>query len=188
MTLQEREKQKKSDIPLANEKIRFDEMQLIDQDGVNRGVVGRRQALAAAQEARLDLVLIAERGSEGVPVVKIMDLGKELYRRKQQVKEAKKKQHVIQVKEIKLRPKIAGNDFLTKMKQAARFLEEGKHVRVTLMFRGREAAMRDESGRALFDRVNSTLEELLPAGKSVVAEGEIQTNNLWSRVYTPKKT
>lgn len=188
MTVPERDtRQKKSDLPLANEKIRFDTMQLIDQDGNNRGVVGRREALNAAHEAHLDLVLIAERGNEGMPVVKIMDLGKELYKRKQQAKETKKKQHVIQVKEIKLRPKIAEHDFQTKMRQAVRFFEEGKHVRLTLMFRGREAALRDESGALLFARAKEAFESLLTPGKSVVIESDMQTGNMWSRVYALKK-
>lgn len=185
MTLPER--QKKADAPLTNEKIRFDRVQLITQDGQNCGVVSRNEALQAAYDAHLDLVLISERGNEGVPVVKVLDLGKMLYEKKKQQAEAKKKQHVIQIKEIKLRPKIAEHDFQTKMKQAARFLEEGKHLRVTLMFRGREVAMRDEGGTLLFERVKESLNEALSTGKSVVQESDTQTSNTWSRVYVLKK-
>lgn len=180
-------RQKRPDMPLANERIRFDEVQLIDQEGKNYGVLSRHDALRMAQDAHLDLVLIAERGGEGYPVVKIIDLGKMLYEKKKQQGEARKKQHVIQIKEVKIRPKIAEHDFQTKMRQVLRFLEEGKHARITLTFRGREMTMRDETGKALFDRIKRTLENASLDGHTITQESETIAGGLWSRVYALKK-
>jgi translation initiation factor IF-3 len=177
----------KKDVVLANDKIRFDRVQLINHHGENQGIVSRREALQVAQEAGLDLVLIAEQGGEGVPVVKVLDLGKMLYEKKKQQMEARKKQHVIQVKEIKIRPKIAEHDYQTKMRQTATFLREGKHVKLTLVFRGREATMKNEQGPAFFERVDATLAAADFGGKTVAIESDLQTENLWSRVYILKK-
>ncbi|HBL98703.1 TPA: translation initiation factor IF-3 [Candidatus Dependentiae bacterium] len=177
----------KKDVPLANERIKFEKLQLIMQDGENRGIVSRREALAMAQEARLDLVVIAENGGEGLPVAKLIDLGKLQYERKKQQAEAKKKQHVVQIKEIKLRPKIAEHDFQTKMNQAIKFLAEGKHLKVTLFFRGREVAMKDEQGTSLFDRIFKTLTSADLGGKTVIQESETQAGSLWTRVFVVKK-
>ncbi len=177
----------KKDVPLANERIKFEKLQIISQDGENQGILNRREALQMAQDARLDLVVIAERGSEGFPVAKLMDLGKLQYERKKQQAEAKKKQHVVQIKEIKLRPKIAEHDFQTKMNQAIRFLQDGKHLKVTLFFRGREIAMKDEHGNSLFERVFKTLTSADMGGKTVVQESETQAGSLWTRVFVVKK-
>lgn len=182
-----RQNGQKRDLPLANEKIKFEKMQLITADGENKGVVTRRDALTAAHDTQLDLVLIAERGSDGYPVAKIMDLGKMLYEKKKQQNDARKRQHVVQVKEVKIRPKIAEHDFQTKMNQAIRFLQEGKHVKVSLVFRGREAAMKDEHGGALFERTIRALSAGDFGGKTIVQESEVQAPNLWSRVFALKK-
>ncbi len=182
-----RQNGQKRDLPLANEKIKFEKMQLITADGENKGVVTRRDALTAAHDAQLDLVLIAERGGDGYPVAKIMDLGKMLYEKKKQQNDARKRQHVVQVKEVKIRPKIAEHDFQTKMNQAIRFLQEGKHVKVSLVFRGREAAMKDEHGSALFERTMRALAAGDFGGKTIVQESEAQAPNLWSRVFALKK-
>ena len=102
---------------LINEKIRFDKMQLIIDNGENRGIVSRLDALRAAQDVGLDLVINAEKGGMGVPVAKIMDFGKMLYEKKKQQAEAKKKQHVIINKEIRLRPNIEEHDYQVKLKK-----------------------------------------------------------------------
>lgn len=177
----------KRELPLANEKIKFDKMQVITQDGENRGLLSRREALSLAHDAQLDLVLISERGNEGFPVAKLMDLGKMVYEKKKQQSEARKKQHIVQVKELKMRPKIAEHDFQTKMNQAIRFLQEGKHVKVSLVFRGREASMKDEHGEALFVRVSRAFAAGDFSGKAVFQESETQAPNLWSRVFSLKK-
>lgn len=179
-------KQKK-EVLLANDKIRFDHVQLITHEGKNLGVVSRREALQAAHEAQLDLVIIAEQGAEGYPVAKLIDLGKMQYEKKKQQAEAKKKQHIVQVKEIKLRPKIADHDFQTKLKQGVRFLQEGKHLKITLMFRGREAAMKHEVGAQMFERIRAILDAGSYDGKAVSQESDMQTSNFWTRVFGLKK-
>ena len=176
----------KNDAPLINEKIRFEKMQLITHEGKNVGSVSREEALRLARSVNLDLVIIAEQGGEGLPVAKIMDFGKVLYAKKKQQAEAKKKQQVIQIKELKLRPKIAEHDFMTKMNQGLQFLQEGKRLKVTLMFRGREIAMKEERGTELFNKIQVVLDE---AGltKNLVQEKDMKTPQLWSRVYYLKK-
>lgn len=169
-------------MPLMNERIRAERVQLITHTGNNVGVVSRFEALRMAQEVGLDLVLIADIGSDDVPVVKIMDLGKSLYEKKKKQTEAKKHQKVIQVKEIKLSPKIGEHDYLTKIKQMIQFLEDGKRVKITLFFRGRENALRDEHGSSLFNRINVTLEEHSVL-KDVVQEQDAKLGRFWSRIY-----
>ncbi len=169
----------------VNEKIRFDKMQVISHDGTNLGVLSRQEALLLARTSNLDLVLLTAAGGDGMPVTKIMDFGKALYAKKKQAAEAKKSQKVIQVKEIKFRPKIGEHDFVTKMNQAVEFLKDGKHVKVTLMFRGREVGMKEERGSELFRKIDETYEA---AGLTkIVAEKDSKLGQLWSRIYYLKK-
>ena len=175
----------KEDIPLMNEKIPYDRIQVIDAQGKNLHVISRKEALQAARLENLDLVIIAEHGSEGVPVAKIMDFGKMLYAKKKQQAEAKKKQHVIQVKELKIRPKIAEHDYQTKVNQGIQFLKEGKRLKITLMFKGREAAMRDERGTELFNKVQQSFEDAGIA-KNLTQEKDIKAPQAWSRIYYMK--
>lgn len=172
-------------LPLVNEKIGAPRVQLILSDGSNIGVVSRGEALRSAEEANLDLVMIAERGGEGVPVVKVMDLGKALYEKKKKASEAKKHQKVIQVKEIKIRPKIGVHDFETKLNRAIQFLKDGKRVKITLWFRGRENSMKEEHGAVLFERVEKMFEDndLL---KDLVQEKDTKVGQTWSRIYYTK--
>ncbi len=176
----------KEDTPLINEKIRFDRVHLISHEGVNLGVVTREEALKTARIAQLDLVLIAERGGEGYPVVKVMDFGKVMYAKKKQQAEAKKHQKIIQIKEIKIRPKISEHDYQTKINQGIQFLKEGKKLKITLLFRGREAATKEERGAFLFDKITHTFEEAGIA-KNIIQEKDIQTPQFWSRIYLLKK-
>lgn len=168
-------------MPIINEKIVAPQVQLITHEGENVGVVSRQDALRRALEAELDLVIIAERGNEGVPIVKIMDLGKALYERKKKQAEAKKHQKVIQIKEIKIRPKIGEHDFQTKMKQMAQFLKDGKRVKITLWFRGRENILKDQHGSELFDRVEKAMQSNEFA--SLASEKETKLGQIWSRIY-----
>lgn len=170
------------DKALINERIRFDKMQLITAEGENRGLVTREVALQAAREAGLDLVLIAEKGKDGLPVAKIVDYGKMLYAKKKQQAEAKKKQHVVDVKELKLRIKIGEHDLQTKLNQALGFLHDGKRVKFTLIFRGREATMKNVYGNALFDKVHQFLDSEF--GANLICEKDSShTDMIWSRVY-----
>jgi len=169
-------------LPLINERIVAEKVQLIKQDGENVGVISRDTALKMAQESDLDLVMLADQGQEGVPVVKIMDFGKVLYETKKKKAEAKKHQKVIQVKEIKLRPKIGEHDYQTKMKQAVQFLKAGKRVKITLWFRGRENATKEERGAELFERVQKSFEQY-EWTEHLVHEKDSKLGLYWSRIY-----
>ena len=140
------------DGPRINREIRAREVQLIDAEGQNRGVVETAVALAKAVEAGLDLVEIAPYSAP--PVCKILDYGKYKYQAQKKAAEARKKQKVVEVKEIKLRPMIDDHDYEVKMRSMERFFEEGDKVKVTLRFRGREMAHQD-LGFRLLERVKS---------------------------------
>lgn len=175
-------KGKKETLPLVNEKIRAEEVQLITQDGTNVGILAKNKALKMAEEAGLDLVLIAEQGKEGVAVVKIMDFGKVLYEKKKKRVEAKKHQKIIKVKEIKVRPKIGEHDYQIKVKQMIQFLKSGKHVKVTLSFRGRESMTKRERGTEFFEKVDQSLSKY-GLSQNLVQEKETKMGKLWSRIY-----
>ncbi|HVU41408.1 MAG: translation initiation factor IF-3 [Xanthobacteraceae bacterium] len=136
--------------PRINEEIRVREVQLIDKDGANMGVTEINAALAMAKEAGLDLVEIAPNSAP--PVAKILDFGKYKYQAQKKAAEARKKQKVVEIKEIKLRPMIDDHDYDVKMRSMERFFQEGDKVKVTLRFRGREMA-HQELGYRLLDRV-----------------------------------
>ncbi len=163
-------------------RIRAPQMQLIAQDGENKGVVSREEALRLADQAELDLVMIAEKGSEGVPVVKIMDFGKSLYEKKKKQVRAKKQQKIIQIKEVKMRPKIGEHDYQTKMNQAIQFLKDGKRVKFTLTFRGRENITKQDRGTEFFEKIEKSFEQL-GILKELVREKDMRLGQFWSRVY-----
>ncbi|CAK9331074.1 translation initiation factor IF-3 [Thermoanaerobacter kivui] len=121
----------------VNEEIRDKEVRLIDQDGKQIGIMSAKEAYKIAQERHLDLVKIAPQANP--PVCKLMDFGKYRYELSKREKEAKKKQKVINVKEIRMSPTIEDHDFAVKLKSAIKFLKEGNKVKVTIRFRGREA-------------------------------------------------
>ena len=148
------------DGPRANRDIRgVRDVQLIDQEGQNKGVVPYFDALKLAEDAGLDLVEIAPNSVP--PVCKILDYGRFRFNEQKKQAEARKKQKTVEVKEIKLRPSIDKHDYDVKMKAVQRFFEEGDKVKVTLRFRGREMA-HQELGMKLLDRVK---EETLPIAK-----------------------
>ena len=138
------------DGPLSNEDITSPDVQLIDAEGENRGIVKTREALAEAQDQGLDLVLISPNAVP--PVAKMLDLGRFKYAAQKKAAEARKKQKVIEVKEIQLRPNIDTHDYETKMKAVERFLDDGDRVKVTMRFRGREMA-HQELGMQLLVKV-----------------------------------
>lgn len=177
----------KKEATLINEKIHFDKLQLITADGENLGIVSRDEALNLAKNANLDLVIISEMGGEGQPVAKILDFGKMLYAKKKKKSDAKKKQQVIQVKEVKIRTKIAEHDYNTKMNRGIQFLKKGKRLKLTVMFRGREISMKEERGTEMFNRIQETLDKADFAGKSLIKEGDNKGGNFWSRIYFLKK-
>ena len=134
---------------MINEQIRDKEVRLIGEDGEQLGVMPARDALQMAKDAVLDLVKIAPTAKP--PVCKIIDYGKYRYELARKEKEAKKKQKVIEVKEVRLSPNIDTNDLSTKMGAARKFLEKGDKVKVTLRFRGREMAHMSKSRYILED-------------------------------------
>ena len=140
------------DGPRINDMIRVREVQLIDAEGENRGVVQTRDAVQMATEAGLDLVEVAPNAVP--PVCKIMDYGKFKFQEQKKAAEARRNQKTVEVKEIKLRPGIDDHDYDTKMKAMKRFFEEGDKVKVTLRFRGREMAHVD-IGVKVLDRVKA---------------------------------
>ena len=177
-----KDKKESATAQLVNQQIRAERVQLILQDGENIGVVSRGQALRQAEEAGLDLVMIAQAGKEGVPVVKIMDFGKVLYEKKKKTVEAKKHQKVIQIKEVKMSPKIGEHDYQIKIKQAAQFLASGKRVKITLSFRGREMTSKETRGTELFDKIQKNFEEY-PWANNLVQEQDSKLGKMWSRIY-----
>jgi len=175
-------REKADALPLMNEKIPYAKLQLITNDGQNMGEVSKAQALTLAEAAGLDLVLIAEQGGMELPVAKIMDFGKVAYSKKKQMNDAKKHQKVIQVKEVQLRPKIGEHDLQTKLSNAVKFLLDGKRVKITMLFKGREVTMKNERGTELFDKIEIAFDA---AGitKRLVQEKDLKAHQVWSRVY-----
>ena len=156
------------DGPQSNEDISSPDVQLIDAEGANRGVVRTREAVAEAQQQGLDLVIISPNSTP--PVAKMLDLGRFKYAAQKKAAEARKKQKVIEVKEIQMRPGIDTHDYETKMKALARFLDDGDRVKVTMRFRGREMA-HQELGMQLLVKVQAEFEAKAKVESSPRSEG-----------------
>jgi translation initiation factor IF-3 len=141
----------------VNDRVRAPQVRLVGPDGAQIGIVTIQEALRRAQELDLDLVEVAPNAAP--PVCRIMDYGKFKYERDVRQKEARKRQARVEVKEIKMRPKIDRHDYEIKKGHVERFLKTGARVKVTIMFRGREMA-HTELGRRLLDRLTEDLQEL----------------------------
>ncbi|MBQ2276639.1 MAG: translation initiation factor IF-3 [Lachnospiraceae bacterium] len=153
---------------MINEQIRDREVRLIGEDGEQLGVMSAKEALKLAKEAELDLVKIAPTAKP--PVCKIVDYGKYRYELARKEKEAKKKQKVIDVKEVRLSPNIDTNDLNTKVNQARKFLTKGDRVKVTLRFRGRELA-HVNSSKGILDDFAERLSDVAVIEKPAKFEG-----------------
>ena len=158
----------RKDGPRINEEIRVREVHLIDRDGANKGTVSIADALTAAQEAGLDLVEISPNAAP--PIVKILDYGKYKYQEQKKAAEARKKQKVVEVKELKYRPMIDDHDYDVKMRAMQRFFEEGDKVKITLRYRGREMA-HQEIGTKLLDKIKNDVAELAKVEQDARFEG-----------------
>lgn len=158
--------------PRVNEQISSDEIRLIDDNGENIGVLTRADALARAEDAGLDLVEVAPDGRP--PVCKLLDYGKFKYQAQKRANEARKKQKIIEIKEIKMRPNIDQHDYDVKMRAMHRFLTEGDKVKVTLRFRGREMAHQN-LGLKVLERVRDDLAELSKVEQFPKMEGRQMT-------------
>ncbi len=143
------------DGPRVNEDIRVPQVRLIDEEGEMQGVMTARDAILRAYAVGLDLLEISPNADP--PVVKILDYGKFKYEQQKKKNEAKKKQKVIEIKEIKVRPNIDENDYQVKMRAMKSFIDEGDKVKVTLRFRGREMAHQD-IGIKVLERIRNELE------------------------------
>ena len=155
-----------------NRQIRISPVRVIAPDGSQLGILDVDVALARAQEEGLDLVEVAPMARP--PVVRIMDYGKFKFEQAKQARLAKKKQHVILLKEVKYRPGIDDHDFDTKTRHARRFLEEGNKVKVTMMFRGRQVA-HPELGKDVLDRVAADLADVGKIETDAKLEGKNMT-------------
>lgn len=144
------------DLPKINERIRFPEIRVIDSDGSQIGVITPDQALEIAQERELDLVLVSETAKP--PVCRIMDYGKYKFEQEKKAREARKKQHTADVKEVKMRYKIDEHDYNVRVNQAQRFLKSGDKVKATITFRGREI-QHANLAQALLDRMATDLKD-----------------------------
>ncbi|WP_169784521.1 translation initiation factor IF-3 [Campylobacter curvus] len=164
---------------LLNEDIRAREVRCVGDDGIVYGVVSRDEALKIAEKQGLDLVLVAPDAKP--PVCKIMDYGKFRYQQEKKQKEAKKKQKVIEIKEIKLSIKIAQNDINYKVKHAVEFLQDGKHVKFRVFLKGREMST-PEAGVAMLEKVWELVKDVADRDKEPLVEGRYV-----NMLVTPKK-
>ncbi len=155
-----------------NRQIRISPVRVIGADGSQLGIMEVDKALALADEAGLDLVEVA--ATARPPVVRVMDFGKYKFEMAKQQRLAKKKQHVIELKEVKFRPGIDEHDFVTKTRHARRFLGDGNKVKVTLMFRGRQIA-HPELGFAVVQRVATDLADVGKVENAARMEGKSLT-------------
>jgi translation initiation factor IF-3 len=152
----------------VNLEIRAREVRVIDSDGAQLGIMPLRDALRLAEEKGLDLVEVA---SQARPVVcRIMDFGRHKYEQSKRDKEARKRQRIITIKEVKLRPGIEDHDFQTKARNAVRFLKDGDKVKVTLIFRGREI-VHPHLGQQLLKKLAEQVEELAIIERAPKLEG-----------------
>jgi translation initiation factor IF-3 len=167
------------DTTRINERIRVPKVRLIGAEGEQLGIVDIDEALKRAQDADLDLVEVAP-GSKP-PVTRLLDYSKYKYEQEQKQKQARKHQQQVNIREIKLRPKIAQHDYETKMGHVARFLRHQDKVKVTIMFRGREQA-HPERGRALLQRLYEDLD-----GLAVIESQPLQEGRNMSMLLAPGK-
>jgi translation initiation factor IF-3 len=155
-----------------NERIRVPEVRLINENGEQVGVVPTPEALDYARERDLDLVEVAPNSKP--PVVRVLDYSKYRYEQEQKAKAARKHQQQVNVREIKLRPKIAQHDYETKRGHVQRFLRNQDKVKVTIMFRGREQS-HPERGRALLDRLLQDVSDIASVEQEPLQEGRNMT-------------
>lgn len=158
----------KQELPI-NEQIRAKEVQLIGENGEKLGVLSLNDALDKAEEKKLDLVLVAPNGNP--PVCKIMNYGKYKFEQSKKEKEAKKKQKIFEIKEIRITPNIEQHDFEFKLKNAQKFIEDGNKVKITVRFRGREMNYL-KLGEQVLNKFIEELAEISTVEKKPLLEGK----------------
>ena len=152
-----------------NEQIKANKVQVIDEQGEKRGVMGIHDALDLAYEKKLDLVLVAPNAE--IPVCKIMNYGKYKFEQSKKEKEAKKKQKIFEIKEIRITPNIEQHDFEFKLKNAQKFIEDGNKVKITVRFRGREMNYL-KLGEQVLNKFIEELAEISTVEKKPLLEGK----------------
>ncbi len=155
-----------------NERIRSAEVRLIGEDGENHGVIATSKALAMAEEADLDLVLINP--NQDPPVAKILNYGKYKYELEKKAKEAKKKQHTVDIKEVKVRYKIDTHDYQVRIKNINKFISQGNKVKIVVMLRGREM----QHSNLAFDLANKFMEDLVGDTIAVEKKPQLEGRNV----------
>ena len=155
-----------------NERIRVPEVRLIGEDGANHGVVKTSEALQMAEDADLDLVLINP--NQNPPVAKILNYGKYKYEIEKRAKEAKKKQHTVDVKEIKIRYKIDVHDYQVRINNIKKFISQGNKVKVVVMLRGREM----QHSKLAFDLANRFVEDLKNEPMAIEKKPQMEGRNV----------
>ena len=160
--------QRNEDEVMINENIKAKQVRLIDADNENRGIVSLKEALAAAEEAGLDLIEISPQANP--PVCKILDYGKYRYEQQKKKNEAKKNQKIVEIKELKLRPVIETHDYEVKIKQAKKFLEQGNKVKFTMRFKGRELSAND-LGKQIMTQIVEDLDDCSRVDSEMKLEG-----------------
>lgn len=156
----------------VNDQIRGKEIRVISDDGEQLGIMSVREAMKIAEEKGMDLVKVAPNAKP--PVCRIMDFGKYKYEQSKREKEARKKQTIINVKEVKMRPNIEEHDFQTKARNAERFLKQGDKVKVTIMFRGREIT-HPQLAEELLNKLAERVKDLANVEKGAKIEGKNMT-------------
>lgn len=162
------ENRRQRDLPPINERIRFPNIRVIDTDGGQLGIITPQEALRIAEEKELDLVLVSDKADP--PVCRIMDYGKYKFEQEKKAREARKKQHTADVKEVKMRYKIEDHDYQVRVNQAERFLKSGDKVKATITFRGREI-QHSNLAEDLLKRMAIDLEALAEVQQAPKREG-----------------
>ncbi|MEN9211622.1 MAG: translation initiation factor IF-3 [Thermostichus sp. DG_1_6_bins_120] len=161
-------RKQRAELPNINERIRFPKIRLIDTDGSQLGIMSPREALRLAEEKDLDLVLVSDKADP--PVCRIMDYGKFKFEKEKKEREARKKQHTAEVKEVKFRYNIGEHDYNVRLRSAQQFMADGDKVKATVMFRGREA-QHAELGEELLLRLFKDLEDVAEMQQAPRKEG-----------------
>ncbi|MCC5898380.1 MULTISPECIES: translation initiation factor IF-3 [Cyanophyceae] len=161
-------RKRQRDLPQINERIRFPQIRVIATDGEQLGIMTPADAITVAEEKDLDLVLVSDKADP--PVCRIMDYGKYKFEQEKKNKEAKKKQHSSELKEVKMRYKIEDHDYMVRVKQAQRFLKSGDKVKATVMFRGREIQHTDLAYQ-LLERLAKDLDDMAEVQQRPKREG-----------------
>ena len=162
------ERRQNRNLPQINENIRYPKIRVIDTDGAQLGILTPAEALRLAEEIELDLVLVSDKADP--PVCRVMDYGKYKFEQEKKAREAKRKQHTADVKEVKMRYKIEEHDYQVRLKLADRFIKSGDKVKATIMFRGREI-QHSNLAEDLLKRMATDLQEIAEVQQAPKKEG-----------------